>query len=147
MADANYTQLDIDSVARIGLLYLDGDSFEDVLLDAYGHVDYDFDNFNRCKTSLMLLQRINPALEVAAILWQRRPDNPAMAVPLVASGSLPLEGHGISPISPELGAALSGQWGVVRNRAEGVSRYYPVKNSDGEIVGALELLQGPRTDI
>lgn len=145
---AHHLDLDIDSIAHIGLIYLDGDSLESILLDAYGHVDYDFDNFNACKISLMHMQRINPSLGLIAILWQAKPDNPAMAAPLVASGSLPLEGHGISPVSAELSQAFKGQWAVVRPRKQGgSSHYYPVKNSDGEIVGALELLQGPRTDI
>lgn len=145
MADCR--MLDVDSVARIGLLYLDGDSLEAILLDAYGHVDYDFDRFNACKISLMRMLRINPALHMAAILWQRRPDNAGMAVPVVACGSLPAEGHGISRISPALAGALTGEWSTTTQRKDSVSRYYPVKNSDGEIVGALELMHGSQVDI
>ena len=45
----SYHELDIDSVARIGLMYLDGDQFETVLLDRFDHTDYDFDRFINVK--------------------------------------------------------------------------------------------------
>ena len=138
---ANCTELDADSVARIGLMFLDGDSLEEVLLDPYGHPDYDFDRFNACKIALLKIERINPALQAYAILWQRRPDNPVLAVPVVAGSALPVEGYQPTRISPALSSALKGEFGTLTEREAGCcSRYYPVYNSDGEPVGALELL-------
>lgn len=142
---ASCTELDAGSVARIGLMFLDGDSLEEILLDKYGHPDYDFDRFNACKIALLKIERINPALQVYAILWQRRPDNPMLAVPVVAGSALPVEGYQPARISPALQAALQGEFGTLTQRGEGCcSRYYPVYNSDGEPVGALELLLGAR---
>lgn len=140
---AAYLELDLDCVVRIGLMYLDGDQFEDVLLDKHGDTDYDFARFKNVKNDLTRLENINPALGVCAVLWQRHPRNPALAVPVVAGRSLPLEGWTRSPVSSELERAFSGEGPVVRQRKAGVvSHYYPVRNSDDEIVGALELLQG-----
>ncbi len=138
---ASHTDLDFDSVARIGLLFLDGDSLEDVLLDKYGHPDYDFDKFNNCKITVMRIEKINPTLSLTAVLWQRRPDDPCFAVPVVAGNALPREGYGISPIPAPMERAFSGDFGpVLAREGDSVSRYYPVKNSDAEIVGVLELL-------
>ncbi len=145
---ASCWDLDIDSVARIGLLFLDGDALEEVLLDRYGHPDYDFDRFNSCKIALMKLERINPRLGLTAVLWQLRPDDDSLVVPVVAGNALPLEGYRPSPVSPALRAALEGEFGSSAARsATCCSHYYPVRNSDGEICGALELLAGPRPKI
>ncbi len=147
---ASYLELDIDSVARIGLMFLDGDALENILLDRYGHPDYDFDHFNSCKITLLKLERMNPTLGLTAVLWQLRPDNEEMAVPVAAGTALPLEGYRPCPVSPALGQALAGEFGVTTRRSESCSsHYYPVRNSDGEIVGALELLEGlrPHVDI
>lgn len=142
---ASCTELDIDSIARIGLLFLDGDSLENVLLDRYGHTDYDFDCFNRCKAVLLKMERINPRLGLTAILWQRRPDNLELAVPVVAGNALPVEGYRAAVAPPSLRAAFSGEYGAAFQRDGGcASRYYPVQNSDAEIVGVLELLSGQR---
>lgn len=145
---ATYQELDLDSVAKIGLIFLDGDALEDILLDRYGHPDYDFDNFNCCKIALMKIERINPTLGLTAVLWQARPDNPAIAVPVAAGNALPLEGYQPCPASPAFLAAINGEFGVARKRSESCSsHYYPVHNSDGEISGVLELLCGPRPKI
>ena len=147
---ASYLELDIDSVAKIGLMFLDGDALEEILLDRYGHPDYDFDKFNSCKITLLRLERMNPTLGLTAILWQLRPDNGEMAVPVAAGTALPLEGYRPCPVSPALRKALDGEFGAAAHRSESCwSHYYPVRNSDGEIVGALELLEGlrPHVDI
>ncbi|MDR1440489.1 MAG: hypothetical protein LBJ10_11010 [Clostridiales bacterium] len=138
--------LDIDSVAHIGLLFLDGDSLEGALLDKYGHTDYDFDKFNACKKSIMKIERMNPSLKLTAALWQKRPDNASMAVPVVAGRALPSEGFAPSPVSPEMEAAFSGCSSWAERGTGGASHYYPVKNSDAEIVGVLELLAGNLND-
>ena len=143
---ATLLDLDVDSVARAGLIFLDGDSLEDILLDAYGHTDYNFDLFNNCKITIMKIERINPGLKLTAFLWQARPDNPRMAVPVVAGNALPLTGYGAVEISPALAAALDGTFGTTAQYPSGArSHYYPVRNSDGEIAGALELLAGNQT--
>ena len=147
---ASYLDLDIDSVAKLGLMFLDGDALEEILLDRYGHPDYDFDKFNSCKITLLRLERMNPTLGLTAILWQLRPDNGEMAVPVAAGTALPLEGYRPCPVSPALRKALDGEFGAAARRSESCwSHYYPVRNSDGEIVGALELLEGlrPHVDI
>lgn len=140
---ANYLELDLDSVVRIGLMYLDGDQFEDVQLDRYGDTDYDFDRFANVKNALTRLENINPSLALCATLWQFHPKNPRLAVPVVAGKSLPPEGW-TRTLAPEpMMLARDSGLPQTRDRGQGlVSTYYPVKNSDGEIVGVLELLQG-----
>ena len=142
---ADYTELDADSVARIGLMFLDGDSFEEIALDKLPQVDYDFDKFNECKKVVMKIERMNPAMDVTVFLWQRRPDNEYVAVPMVAGKSLPLEGYGPSKITPEKESAFNGVSASMDRGDEGVSHFYPIKNSDAEIVGVLELLVGKKT--
>lgn len=133
----------IDDVARIGLMYLEADKFEEVLLDKYGHTDYDFDKFNVVKRSLMKMERINPDLNLAAILWQLRPDNNEVAVPLVAVIALPLEGHGRTKINDEMKKVFESGESQEKKRNDMVtSYYYAVRNTDGEIVGVLELAHG-----
>ena len=137
---AKLKDLDIDSIAELGLMFLNGDEFENVLLDKYGHVDYDFDKFNHCKKVLMKLERVNKAAKIKAYLWQRRPDNPGMRVPLVAGSILPSEGTGMFPIDGATDRAFAGESGTTADKTNGLKAwYYPVKNSDGEIVGILEL--------
>ncbi|QHT59391.1 hypothetical protein GXP70_05005 [Paenibacillus lycopersici] len=140
---ATYQELDIDSVVRIGLMYLDGDRFEEVLLDRHGHTDYDFARFTDVKNDLTRLENINPQLGLCAVLWQLHPANRQVAVPVVAGKSLPLEDWTRSAANPELLLAMeSGRPQVKKRDGRRLSRYYPVRNSDDEIVGVLELLQG-----
>ena len=137
--------LDPDAIARIGLMFLDGDGFETVLLDHVGHVDYDFDAFNRCKIVLMKIERMNPDLEVTAVLWQPRLGNLDVMLPLVAGKALPFEGWRFAVTSAEMRQAMSGVFGAVKVRAATcTSHYYPVRNSDAEIVGLLELIVGEK---
>ena len=145
---ATFLDLDISSIAKIGLMFLDGDHLEDILLDAYGHTDYDFDNFNSCKATIMKIERMNPNLHLIAVLWQKRPDNEEMAVPVVAGKALPLEGFGTSRITPSMQKAFDGEWDIQYERIPGgISHYYPVRNSDAEIVGVLELLEDPESHV
>lgn len=140
---ANYLELDLDSVARIGLMYLDGDQFEDVQLDRFGDTDYDFYRFANVKNDLTRLENINPRLAVCAVLWQFHPKNPRLAVPVVAGKSLPPEGWARTPACAEMMRTRDSGAPQTRKRdADLTSTYYPVKNSDDEIVGVLELLQG-----
>jgi hypothetical protein len=61
---------------------------------------------------------------------------------------MPLSGYRGVYAEPELLAALNGT-AAQRDNGESVSHFYPVRNSDAEIVGALELLEGnwPHVDI
>jgi len=137
--------LDPDNIARIGLMFIDGDSFENVLLDKIGHVDYDFDAFNRCKIPLMKVERMNPDLEITAILWQPKPINPDVMLPLVAGKALPFEGWQFAVMNDEMRRALNGEFGSVKKRSSVCnSHYYPLRNSDAEIVGLLELIVGDK---
>ncbi len=138
----SYHELDIDSVARIGLMYLDGDQFETVLLDRFDHTDYDFDRFINVKVSLTHMENINPSLRLCAILWQLHPENDRVAIPVVCGKSLPIEGWARTMVNPEIAEVFDNGQPQVKDRGENrVSYYYPVKNSDDEIVGVLELLK------
>jgi hypothetical protein len=140
-----YEKLDIDSVARIGLLYLDGDRLENILLDRYGHTDYDFENFNAVKKSLIKMEKINPVLDLTAILWQLRPDNDELVVPVVAGNAFPFEGWRRTYINGEMKQVFMTGEKQVKRRSEACSSYYyAVRNSDDEIVGVLELIHGQR---
>jgi hypothetical protein len=142
---ANYMELDADSIAKIGLMFLDGDSLEDVLLDKVGHTDYNFDKFNICKITLMKIERINPSLDIAGVIWQRRVDNPDIAIPVIAGKSLPYEGWQRTYVTDEMRRGFEGEFGTVKTRPAGASsHYYPIRNSDYEIVGVLELIAGSR---
>ncbi|WP_309119377.1 hypothetical protein [Paenibacillus sp.] len=133
-----------DRAAKIGLMYLDGDAFEGMLLDRAGDTDYDFDAFIQVKRSLAFLERIEEGAKLCAVLWQAYPDNPGLSVPVAAGSSLPLEGWTRTRTSAELAAVYSrGERPIRKDPAAGTTHYYyPVRNSDAEIVGALELIAG-----
>ena len=141
---ASYLELDAESVGRIALLFIEGDRLENVLLDKLGHTDYDFDNFNVLKKALMKVERINPSLDLTAMLWQLRPDNPDVAMSLVCGNAFPIEGWQATCPNEALRAAFDDSICSMKNRGECCSHYFTVKNSNAEIVGVLELLQGKR---
>jgi len=146
---ASYYDLDVDSVAKIGLMFLNGDALEDVVRDKYNDfLNYMFDNFNECRKVVLKIERMNPNLGLCAILWQKRADNSGQVMPVVVGKSLPLEGWQTGAISPALQQAYDGAFGVVCDRGNGmVSHYYPALNSDCDIVGVLELLEGLETRV
>ena len=133
-----------DRAARIGLMYLDGDAFEGILLDRSGDTDYDFDAFIVVKRALAFLERIEEGAKLCAVLWQAYPDNPGLSVPVAAGSSLPLEGWTRTRTSAELQAVYSrGERPIRSDPDAGTTHYYyPVRNSDHDIVGALELIAG-----
>lgn len=140
---SDYRILDIDNVARIGLMYIDGDKLENILVEKLGHTDYVFENFNAVKKSLMKLEKINPELGLIAEIWQRRADNEDVVFPVVAGRALPIEGSRRRWINPEMKAVFETGVKQVYDRGDGIiSYYYPIKNSDAEIVGVLELISG-----
>ncbi|MHA6484674.1 hypothetical protein ACX1C1_22525 [Paenibacillus sp. strain BS8-2] len=142
-------------IARIGALFIPGDMLEYVMPEerreyplivgetysefAVGdEVDFVEENFNGLKRMLLLTERIDPARKTYASLWIRRPENPSRGEVMVAGGALPAEGYVIQPLWPEILRAFEGHpthW--ERNAGETV--YYPIRNSDEEIVGVLEL--------
>ncbi len=132
-----------ETIARIGLLFIDGDDLEHVLLDRQGHTDYDFARFDRLKRVLLKLERVAPSLDISCILWQAYPTNPQVGAPLVAGSSLPVEGCKRQYLNPALRKTLEEGVSCENRRKSGaVSLYFPVRNSNGEVVGALELLSG-----
>lgn len=144
-AAAPVRTLDPDNIARIGLMFLDGDCFEKVLLDKVGHVDYDFDAFNQNKIPLLKIERMHPEMQVTAVLWQPKWENPDLMLPLIAGRALPFEGWAYAQRSPEMQQAMDGAFGVVKRRSTAcASHYYPFRNSDGEVVGLLELIVGDK---
>ena len=142
--------LDIDNIARIGLLFIDGDKFENVLIDKlsldFDDINYFHDDFMELKVSLLKLSLINPDMDIKPVLWQPRPDNPRMAVPVVIGTSLPKEGPigtDVVDANPEVYKTYTEGTPTVKKREDGSSSYYyAVKNSDNDVVGALELLVG-----
>ncbi|MDG0792525.1 hypothetical protein OMP38_17830 [Cohnella ginsengisoli] len=144
-------------IARLGALFLPGDFLEDVMpperreypLKVAGtdsqfalgdEVDFVEDHFNALKRVLLLTERIDPLRRPYAALWIRRPENPALGEVMVAGGSLPSEGADIMPLWPEILRAFSGR-PTRRDRGGGQTVYFPVRNSDEDIVGVLELTE------
>lgn len=142
-------------IARIGALFVPGDMLEDVmpperreyplLVDsslsrfALGdEVDFVEEHFNALKRVLLLTERIDSSRQPYAALWIRRPEAPSLGEVMVAGGALPSEGSHIQELWPEILRAFSGlptRW----DRGAGQTVYYPIRNSDEEIVGVLEL--------
>lgn len=139
--------LDIDNIARIGLMFLDGDKVGNVMLDRfsldYDDVTYDHEDFRDLKTAMTKMERINPDLDITTVLWQLRPDNNKLAVPLICGNAFPEEGWEITPVNPEIDSVfVTGQSSIKRRTDTCSSHYYPVRNSENSIVGAIELLVG-----
>jgi hypothetical protein len=144
-------------IARLGALFLPGDMLEDVMpperreypLRVAGstsrfavsdEVDFVEDHFNALKRVLLLTERIDPDRNSYAALWILRPENPSLCEVMVAGGGLPAEGCDIQPVWPEILRAFSGlptSW----DRNAGQTVYYPIRNSDEEMIGVLELTE------
>ena len=140
---------EVDVIARVALLFLNGDDFERLLIDQRQHTDYRFDEFNRLKEVLLKAERFCEGADVAAILWRQFPGNPYVAEPLVAGSALPNTGWRRVRSGPEMRLAFHGERTAREWPGAGCSFYYPLKNSDEEIVGVLELLvdRGWRKDV
>jgi hypothetical protein len=133
----------MDNIAP--MMFLDGDKLEDVLADKsvtnFGGINYKHDNFNALKIGLLHIEEINPDLQLVALLWQLRADNRRLMYIAVAGSSLGYEGYDTVPAIPQVQEAIEKGAAPVKKREDGaVSYYYPVRNSDGETVGALELI-------
>ena len=144
-----YQVLDIDNVARIGLMFLDGDKLENVLVDRYNYditdISYHHNAFNDLKISLLNLELINPDLKLTAMLWQLRPDNRTLAEPIIAGSAYTEEGWRITDANSEIRSAFEKGIPFVKKRCSGAtSHYYPVTNSNNTVIGILELLFGQK---
>jgi hypothetical protein len=134
-------QLDLDGVAEVGGIFLNGDLLEEVSIDPSNvQVDYDFDKFNELKRCVMKIERINPGLGVTCILWRTRLGNEDAAEPLVCGKALPNENWDKADVNPDMRSALNGKPAVFTRENGSVSNYYPIYNSDHEIAGFMELL-------
>jgi len=129
-----------DDIARIGLMFIEGDAVEEALLDKYGPVDYDFDKFNQVRNVLGRMHRLAPDLDMVCVVWQQRPDNPDVVFPLVLCTSFPLEWWHKKKPNEFLKRAFSGLETVYERGGRCKSRYYPICNSDGYVAGVLEIL-------
>ena len=125
----------IDGIARIGLLFLDGDDFEEVLIDQEAHTDYRFAPFNRLRSCLSKIEVLDPQLDVSAILWRFIPGNSYVAEPIIAGNALPQTGWRRIYAGPMLRQAyLTGGRAVQEYGAGCASYYYGFRNSDQDIV-------------
>ena len=133
----------VDELARIGLLFLDGDAFETVIIDQEDHTDYRFAPFTDLKADLLRIEAMDPDLDVSAILWRVYPGNGYVAEPLIAGSGLPNSGwrRVFAPV-PLREAFRTGMPRAHPQPPKGTSHYYPLRNSNDDIVGVLELLVG-----
>lgn len=132
-----------DGVARIGLMFLDGDAFEKTLLDQEGFTDYRFDAFNGLRACLTRIEQLDPELDLSAILWRFLPGNSYVAEPIVCGNALPQTGWRRAFANREQRETyLRGEPTVHAWTEACASHYYALRNSDDEIVGLLELLVG-----
>ncbi len=146
---------EVAEVARIGLLFMDGDALERVQRERVSvdqdDIDYDYAAFNSLKATLLRIERIRPELRLFAALWQLRSDNPGV-VAAVVCGSKHSCGAGpilwppaaapywvAQPAHPDMIRAFATGEPVQRLWPGGASWYFPVRNTDYETVGLLEL--------
>ncbi len=135
----------LEEVARIGLLFLDGDAFEKVLpekcLTYHGgdDLDYNEEEFNQLKITLMKIERIRAG--VAAVLWRRRPDAPENGEVLVAASTInwtPI--NRVGPLPKQMVRCLEeGKPTRLKHKDGSHSLFSPLLNSDAEVVGVFEL--------
>lgn len=139
--------LDIETIARIGLMFLDGDALRDVLVDPLtgddDDTDYNAGHFNALKKALMKIERFDPDRYITGLLWQWHHINRKLAIPAVAGKALPATGWRAVPCTQELYDCMTKR--VPTSRAAGedrVSYFYPILSSASDVVGALELVDG-----
>jgi hypothetical protein len=147
-------------IARIGALFIPGDMLEEVMpperrdypvkVQSKGkfalsdEIDFMEHNFNALKKVLLLIERIDPTRNLNTALWILRPENPVCGEVMVAGGALPIEGVDIQEMWPEINRAFTGT--VTRwDRPVGQTVYYPIRNSNEDIIGVLELSHGVPT--
>ena len=146
---------DICEIARIGLMFLDGDKLEEVLKDRYSteqdDINYNSDIFNLMKITLMKIEKIYPELGLGTVLWQLRPDNSDMVVPVVIGSELRHGAEIVAPFPPVApweiqqvnkwmkAVFADGNASKVKWDDGTTSYYFAVRNSEDDITGVLEL--------
>ena len=140
-------QLDITGVGEIGLIFLNGDLMETVLIDKVGQMDYIFDEFNELKRTIMKIERLNPELKLTCILWKPTYENDEVAEPLVCGNQHPTEGWGYTPMNNAMKNAFKGNYSIFVRTNGPTSNYFPIYNSSHEIVGFMELLSDVKTRV
>jgi hypothetical protein len=141
---------DLMDIAYIGSLFLEGDDLEDVMVPhrrVYTNgddIDFDEERFNRLKITLLRIERIAPIFNVLTALWVKRPDNDQLCEILVAGRGLPPEGANIIKVWEEIDRAFSGI-PTRKLRLSNETIYYPIRNSDNELVGVLEVSAASET--
>ena len=142
--------LDIENIGRIGQMFISGDLLRDVLIDPLtcdeDDTDYNIPVFNELKKTLSKIERLNPDLFLAGVLWQRYPANDRMAAPAVVGRRLPAVGWGgwvITDCTPKMAESIKNDVNTSFTHDDGRATYYfPIKTSAGDIAGVLELTEG-----
>jgi len=140
-------KLDIANIGRIGQIFIDGDILPDILMDPFtcddDNTDYNIEVFNKLKITLMKIERLNPDIYLTGAIWSWYKANKRMATPVIAGRAQPSVGWVISPCNDELQRTLSEDVETVRNWEDGKTSYYfPIRTSECDVVGALELIAG-----
>jgi len=142
--------LDIENIGRIGQMFLDGDSLKNVMVDPLtcdeDDTNYNIPAFNSLKIALSKIERLNPDIYIAGILWQWYPANKRMVAPVVVGRHLPGDFSSvpwmITDCPPALKEAMQQGKNTSTTREDSLQVYYfPIKTSGGDIVGALELAE------
>lgn len=147
--------MDICDIARIGLLFLNGDDIPQAMTmpdwTNSDYIDFDHQRFNAIKQVLLRIERIDPEQHIFCAVWTRRPDDANACEAIVlgskhAWGARPIAWPPssepfweIMPMFDALSEALGGAdvSHIAYSGAE--SWFFPIRDSETEIVGALEL--------
>lgn len=147
--------MEIADIARIGLLFMDGDALARALnkpawIDS-DDIDFNHDAFNAIKQVLLRIERIAPAERLLGVVWTRRPDD-GEACEAIVLGSKhawgpepfvwppsPMPFWEVMPMFDALRAALDGCQGAHISYAGAESWFFPIRDSNEKIAGALEL--------
>ena len=148
--------LDIENIGRIGQMFINGDLLKNLIIDPLtcdeDDTDYDIPAFNKLKAALSKIERMNPDIYITGVIWQWYPANKRMAAPAVVGRVLPVThwkkadpqtGWMITDCSAPLSEALRQNRNTSAVFEDGRKTYYfPIKTSDGNVTGALELTEG-----
>lgn len=152
--------MDIRDIARIGLLFLSGDDVQRAMTmpdwrDS-DYIDFDHQRFNSVKQVLLRIERIDPGQRLFCAVWTRRPDD-ANACEVIALGSKRAWGPRplVWPPSPEPFWEIMPMFDALSEALEGAasraaypgaeSWFFPIRDSETEIAGALELRKHAQT--
>ena len=142
--------LDIENIGRIGQMFIDGDLLKIVMADPLtcdeDDTNYNIPAFNELKIALTKIERLNPDIYLAGILWQWYPANKRMVTPAVVGRHLPGDfvtvGWLINDCPPVMLEALQQAKTTVVTRDNGYRTFYfPIKTSAGDVAGVLELTE------